>query len=369
VKNILVLNSILRTAQNNVIPLADSIKDCMIYNLALGFRELGYGVTLVAAAEYAPEKKETYDVEVIFIKSKLTKIFLPSVLPFQPELWRFLRKNKAKYDLIISSEVFAFSSLFATMHCPRKLVIWHELAVHQKKMKRLPSLFWYNIMAKLFFGKTLVVPRSENAREFVAKYLPRVSKESVEHGIHLGKFPFSEEKENRFIVVGQLIQRKNIKSIIDKFHRLISDGKYSGFHLVIAGKGELEGELRNRVAALGIEKNVEFAGFKPHSELNPLIARSMAMLIDTKQDNNMVSIPEAIVSGTPVITNLTPTNATTVSRCRAGIAKTNWDAADLAEIIENNPFYVRNCLAARNRLSNIYCAKKMLDIYENTACQ
>jgi 1,2-diacylglycerol 3-alpha-glucosyltransferase len=368
-KTILVLNSILRTAQNNVIPQTSSIKDCMIYSFALGFKELEYSVTLVAAAEYAPTEKETYGVETVFIVSKLQKIFPPSVLPFQPGLWHFLRKNKEKYDLIVSSEVFAFPSLFAAMLCSRKTVIWHELAVHQKKMKSLPSRFWYNVVAKLFFRKIPVVPRSEDARKFVSKYLSNVSNESVEHGIDLKKFQFSREKKKQFIVVGQLIPRKNIKSIIDKFQLLVSDNNYSDFQLIIAGEGKLEGELKKQTVALGMENNVDFVGFKPHSELNKLIAESVAMLIDTKQDNNMVSIPESIVSGTPVITNPVPTNATTVNQHRSGIVKTDWKVADLKEMIENNAFYIQNCLAYRSNLSNVYCAKKLIDIYEDTACQ
>jgi 1,2-diacylglycerol 3-alpha-glucosyltransferase len=368
-KTILILNSILRSAQNDVVPQINSIKDCMIYNFALGFKELGYSVTLVAAAEYAPTEKENYEVEVVFIASKLQKIFPIGVLPFQPGIWSFLRKNKAKYDLIVSSDIFAFPSLFAAMQCARKIVVWHELALHPKKMKSLPSRFWYNIVAKLFFRKILVVPRSENARKFISKYLSKVSNESVEHGIELNKFQFSKEKRNQFIVVGQLIPRKNIKSIIDKFYRLISDHKYSDFQLIIAGEGVLESELKKQAAELGIKKNVDFVGFKSHSELNKLIAESMAMLIDTKQDNNMVSIPESVASGTPVVTNLVPTNATTINQHQSGIAKTDWQVVDLKEIIENNAFYIQNCLAYRSNLSNVYCAKKLIDIYENTACQ
>ena len=55
---ILLLNPILYTADNNIIPPIDSIKDCMIYNLAIGFKNLGHQVTLVAAEDYKPQTDE-----------------------------------------------------------------------------------------------------------------------------------------------------------------------------------------------------------------------------------------------------------------------------------------------------------------------
>jgi 1,2-diacylglycerol 3-alpha-glucosyltransferase len=360
--NILFLNSILYTAQNNVIPQVDSIKDCMSYNFALGFEELGHHVTLIAASEYKPINKEQYDVDVIFIKSKLKKIFPPSVFPFQLGIWSFLRENKSKFDMIISSEVFAFPSLFAAIICPQKTIVWQELALHQRKMKSIPSYFWYNIVAKLFFRKTLVVARSKKAKGFISKYLPYVANEIVEHGVNLHKFQLSAEKKKQFIVVSQLIPRKNVSSIIDKYN-CFAINEYADFKLIIVGRGELETQLKDQVKRLNIDKKVAFVGYKPHSELSRLLAESMAMLVDTKEDLNMVSIPESIVSGTPVITNLVPYSSLTVNKYHLGIAK-DWNENDLKYIVENNDFYVQNCIGYRDQLTTVHTAEKMIEIYK-----
>jgi 1,2-diacylglycerol 3-alpha-glucosyltransferase len=361
-KNILLLNSILYTAQNGVVPQVESIKDTMIYNLALGFKELGHRVTLVSASEYKPINEENYDVNVIFIKSRLKKIFPPSVLPFQPELWQFLKKNKQKFDLIESGSVFAFPSLFAAIICPRKTVVWHELALHQKKMKSIPSYFWYNVVAKLFFRKILIVARSEKAKGFISKYLHHVANEIVEHGVNLHKFQLAAEKKKQFIIVSQLIPRKNVGSIIDKFSRFAIN-EYADFKLIIVGKGELENQLRDQVKRQHIDKKVIFAGFKSHSELSGLLAESMAMLVDTKADLNMVSVPESIVAGTPVVTNLVPYSSLIVSEHHLGIAK-DWNENDLKYIVENNDFYVRNCIGYRNQLTTVHAAEKIIEIYK-----
>ena len=81
---IIVINPILFTHEKGIIPHVTTIKETMIYDLCLAYHRAGHAVTLIAAADYAPERKETYDFEVVFLKSIGRKIFQPSVLPFLP---------------------------------------------------------------------------------------------------------------------------------------------------------------------------------------------------------------------------------------------------------------------------------------------
>lgn len=68
--NVLIINPILFTADNDIIPKVKSIKDSMIYNFALGFKQNGHQVTLYAAEDYKPTDIETFDFNVIFGKNK-----------------------------------------------------------------------------------------------------------------------------------------------------------------------------------------------------------------------------------------------------------------------------------------------------------
>ena len=75
--NILVLNVILFTADNYVIPQVKTIKDTMIYGMCMGFKSLGHDVTLAAADEYRPQEQEDYDFDVQFFPSRYTRVLLP----------------------------------------------------------------------------------------------------------------------------------------------------------------------------------------------------------------------------------------------------------------------------------------------------
>jgi len=361
---ILLLNSILRTSEKNVISDTESIKDCMIYNLGLGFVKLGHEVTLVAASEYKPLEEEQYEFEVVFIPSVLKTLFLPSVLPFQPGVWRFIKNNRQKFDIIISSEVFAFPSLFAALLAPSKTVVWQEMTRHQRKFRKIPSKIWYNVILPVFMRRLkAIVPRSGQAYGFISRYSGNVSKVIVDHGVNTDLFRFSALKKRQLICVARLVPGKNINNIIEKFAGLLQMAGYEDIKLLIAGSGESETMLKELVKSLKLTGSVEFLGYLPHNQLNSYVSESMALLVDTLNDLNMVSIPEAIVSGTPVVTNLVPASAQYISENQLGIAKYQWLAPELKEIIDSNRDYVNNCLNYRDKLSFTSTASKLLGLF------
>jgi 1,2-diacylglycerol 3-alpha-glucosyltransferase len=344
----------------NVIPEIETIKDTMIYNMCLAFRQMGHNITLVAASEYHPVKEEEYDFPVLFFPSSMKNIFLPAVLPFQPELWQYLKKNSDGFDLILTSETFAFPTLFAAMLKPSKTVIWQEVTTLQKKFLGIPSFLWYNIFARLIMRRVkCVIPFSPQAKKFLSGYFKNVT-EVVNHGINIDKFRVSETKKRQFICVAQLIPRKNVEGIILKFSRLTAIDGYSDFKLYIAGRGEMRTQLEQQAKDLGIADRVIFTGFLSHDELSGYVRDSCALLVNTRQDLNMHSIRESIASGTPVVTNLVPTSAAYIRDNQLGIAKIEWDECDLKTIIDNNAYFTQNCVEYRGKLSNKYAAEKLL---------
>lgn len=358
--HILILNPILYTADNNTIPKVKSIKDTMIYNMCLGFKSLGHELTLAAAADYKPIEFEEYEFEVKWLKTECHKLCPPSVLPYSKELNTFLKENNASFDMVVTSEVFSLWSFAAARICPEKTVIWHELALHPNKFHQLPSKVWYNVVAKCLMNKVLVVPRSEDAKIFVKQYMRHVSDVCVEHGIDLSQFTCGVEKKKQFIVVSQLIARKNIDGIIRIFKKFVE--KYDkAYQLLIVGRGELEKELKQLSHQLSMDKSVKFLGFKSHDEMNQYLPCSQALLINTRQDNNMVSIPESVVCGTPVITNSIPTNSGMITKNLLGIVKDNWNEDTLAEFVHISSTYWQNCIQYRENLSSKHQATLLIE--------
>jgi len=357
---VLIINPIVYTAETKEIAKVSSIKDSMIYDLCLAFHNNGHKVVLCAAEPYKPDFDEKYPFEIIWSKCILPKVFAPHRFPLLSDVRKYIKKYYSEIDLIITGEVFSLNSLIAYRMAPEKTIVWHELALHNRMCKKVPSKVWYNIIAPVFMRSAFVVPRSEEAKRFIGKYCKNVSEQVIDHGVNLAKFDFCSSKKNYFVVCSQLIPRKRIDGIIEKFSCYLK--KYDAETvLYIAGSGESEQLLRDKVAELNVESKVVFTGKLSHKELKPLLSEASALLINTIQDNSMISIVEAIAVGTPVVTTDVPLNSEYIIKYKLGIAKPQWDEEDLQEICMNNSVYVKNCDDYKEKLSTDFRVKQFID--------
>ena len=362
---ILIINCILSTAEHGIIKRKESISDCMISNFARGFVESGHQVTLLASQEFRPTRQdEQLPFEVLYFPSRLPQLFKPSLLPWPRGMHLWLKQHASDFDLVIASESFQISSLIAARICPDKLLIWQEMDRHQRLLFKLPSKCWYNIVLPLFMRGVTIVPRSEPARQFMTRYSRHVSGVIVDHGTDARTLFPDDHVEKAFVVVSQLVERKNVDSIINKFARLVAQEQYRDYRLDIIGDGDQMQQLVQLAAKLGIQEKVIFHGFLPHSQLAEPLRHALALLVDTANDLNMVTIAEAITSGTPVVTNTKPSTASFIAANGLGIVRDGWDENDLIEVINNYDQMHQACVREGKELTNVACARKMIAVAE-----
>ncbi|MGN1328124.1 MAG: glycosyltransferase [Eubacterium sp.] len=356
---VLIVNPIIYTSETRDIKKVDTIKDTMIYDLCLAFKKAGHHITLACAEDYKPIKDEEYPFDIQWFKTKVKKILPPNVIPFCPDLKKYVSKNS--FDLIITSEVFSLNSLMLSIHSKKNLIVWHELAKHNNIMHQIPSKLWYNIIARIFFKNTKIVARSIDAKNFISQFCDNVSDTIIDHGVNLDKFTFEVQKENCFAVSSQLIARKRIDKTIDAFNAYVK--KYdSSAMLYIMGDGEERATLENQVKKLGIESNIVFTGKLHHDKLIEILKKSKALLIYTQKDNNMVSVVESIAVATPVITTSVPYNARYIKANSLGIVNDCWNENDIYKVAEDKN-YIENCVNYRNCISTDYKIEQFLDVY------
>lgn len=359
---IILINFILSTAENGVITRRESNDNTMIYTMARGFMKAGHEVTLLASEEYRPTKTEAPGFEVIYFKSRFRKLFRPDLFPFPKGLKNWLIRHSASYDLAIASETFMMPTLIASLYCRCKLVIWQELEAYQRMMHRIPAKLWYNIIAKIFLNKTGVIARSEKARGFINRFMPRVAPDIVDHGADSDIFFPGEYHSDSFIIISQLIKRKRLDRIIRHFSAFIQKRKYSGFTLDIVGDGPERQNLETFVADLNISGHVKFHGYLYHLEVAPLSRRAMALLIDTERDLNMVTVSESIANGTPVLMNTVPNTASFINENNVGLAVSDWNEHHLEKMVKHYDEFHANCKLTRETLTNEGAARKLIDL-------
>ncbi len=344
---VLFVNPIIYTSETADIKRAESIKDTMSYDLCLAFKNEGHDITLVAGEPFRPENDVDYPFNIVWAKCALPSVCRPNALPFCPEVIKLVKDES--FDLVISSEVFSLNSLMLALKSRDNLIVWHELAKHNNIFRSIPSKIWYNLIAKTAFKGVPVIARSEEAKRFISQFCNNVSNSIIDHGVNLEKFKACSEKEDYFIVSSQLIERKQIDKIIDKFSAFSKT--HPSYKLYIFGEGECEDALKKQSEALGLTDKVKFFGKVSHEELKEYLSKSKALLVYTRKDNNMISVVEAIACATPIITTGVPYNASYIRKYRLGIVNDEWNENDLEEIISNGE-YINNCLSYREGISN-----------------
>ncbi len=362
--NILVLNFILSTAVDGKIIRRQSNQDTMIYTLARGFIESGHNVTLLASKEFKPTRPEQNDFDVIYFSSRFPKIFKPYLLPYPKNLGKWLRQNSSRFDMVLSVESFSIPTLIASRYCKNKLVIWQEMAFHQHFMHRIPAKLWYNLISRTKLRNILTIAQSNPAKNFIEKYHKNISPIILNHGSD-GKIFFPEHRNDNkyFIILSMLVPRKRIDRILRNFADFLKFSPYKDYELKIIGEGPEKENLQNLADNLSISESVEFLGFMKHTEFAPIGRKATALLIDTAQDNNMVSIPESLINGTPVLMNTVPTNNKIVRNNSLGIVKNSWDWNDLCTMVQNYDAFHQNCIDNRNKFTNTGIAQSFLTIF------
>ena len=102
---------------------------------------------------------------------------------------------------------------------------------------------------------------------------------------------------HRFIYVGQLIERKNVATVIRAFAAIRTESDT----LTIAGDGPLVQSLQELTQTLGISDSVFFAGHQNQEELAELYATSNTLILASTNEVWGLVVNEALASGLHVV--------------------------------------------------------------------
>lgn len=363
--NVLIVNPILHTNEKGVINRRPTNRHTMAYGLARGFLAAGHAPTLVACEDYRPLQPEENEFEVVYFPARQPKLFKPSVLPSLKGFKSWLKSNHQNYDLIVCSELFQLTTLNVARVCSDKMIVWQELNDYQRLMHRIPARLWYKVIVPLRMKNVRVAGRSEAARDFVSRFAVRTSHMVIDHGVDGDIFVPAEGVELSFAVVSQLIPRKRIDYIIDRFAEFVALDGNADYRLKIIGDGTETEALKEQCRRLGIFDSVDFLGFKYSWEWVPLVNRSVALLMATRQDLNTVTIPESLASGLPVLTNEVPLLGQWLNDEGLGIRKAGWGVAEMQQMVACRDEMHRQCLSHRQNLTNVACANKLIAAFKN----
>jgi len=97
--------------------------------------------------------------------------------------------------------------------------------------------------------------------------------------------------------VGQLIDRKGVDILL----RALEQVRRTGWRLQLVGHGEASGALMRLARKLGIDRNIDFLGARPNTEVRQMLAQADALILPSRFDGWGAVVNEALMSGVPVI--------------------------------------------------------------------
>lgn len=126
---------------------------------------------------------------------------------------------------------------------------------------------------------------------FIAQRIHRVYRREavvIHPPVDVDRFTVGGERDDYYLVFGQLIRYKRADLAVEAFNRL-------GKRLVVIGEGALADELRRQAGP-----NIEFLGRQPDAVVSGYLQRCRALIFPGEEDFGIVPL-EAMACGRPVI--------------------------------------------------------------------
>jgi len=216
------------------------------------------------------------------------------------------------------------------------------------------------------------------AADLVARDIPLKQIEVIYPGVDEGLLhPPSRAKKTSFpsiLYIGRLKKYKRIDLIITATAKLLP--RFPDLHVYLVGKGDYEPELRRQVAALGVEKAVEFTGFVSKERRRELLQAVWLGVQASTIEGWGLGVFEAGACGTPTIATNVPGLSESVRDGETGILVPSGDAealaTQIAKVLSDAALREKLGATARewvSRFSWEEMARKSLKFLENAAGQ
>ena len=131
------------------------------------------------------------------------------------------------------------------------------------------------------------------------KYHPKTAVETIANVVDTDYFvPTSNKGVFTFVAVGQLTKRKRFDLLISAFAQLFHG---QSVKLIIGGHGSEDRRLRDLIASLNMQSQVELAGQLSRSQVRELLQQASVVVSSSTIETFGVTLIEAMSCGKPII--------------------------------------------------------------------
>jgi glycosyltransferase involved in cell wall biosynthesis len=234
--------------------------------------------------------------EIEGIKVRRFKSFAPrNAYFFSPELWGYLKRHSADYDLIHAHNFHAFPALYAALSRPKKLVFTPHYHGHGHSFFRDILFRIYRLYARRIFCQAdLIICVSKFEKELILKDFKPKRVEVIPNGVN---FEFMEKRKNgkKILYVGRIEKYKGLDFVV-KALKLLPD-----FRLEIVGKGSYKREIIKLAKKLEVLDRISFYQDLNREELLRRYSEASVLVLLSKFEAYGLVVAEALASKTPCV--------------------------------------------------------------------
>ena len=220
-------------------------------------------------------------------------------IPSIKTLWKFYKflKNEKPDVLHTSGAEANFFGFFAGKLAGVPKIIVEEIGIPKHSKKARPIFQYIFRNADWAVGES-----SEVVQHIISQFGLQSSKTTVIYNFGLFNYDLStikaENKNNEFrmLMISRLEAVKNIEGVLNVVEILVKENQ-TKIKLTIAGSGNSEPELKQKVKDLKLEDSVEFAGFI--NDPYPYLLNSDLYILNSHSEGFSNSLVEAMYSKTP----------------------------------------------------------------------
>lgn len=247
--------------------------------------------------------KEFEEIEGMLIRR--FKSFSPKdAYYFSPSLYRYLKKNSVKYDIIHAHNYHAFPALFASLAKRNKFVFTpHYHGFGHSFFKDLLHKPYKLIGKKIFERADAIICVSEYERNLVLRNF-KIDKDKIyviPNGVNLEEFEGIGKKENRdrdvkkILYVGRVERYKGLDYVVKALKHL------PDFILEVVGDGNYKPNVVRLAEKMGVIDRVRFYHDLDRKELVKKYVDADVFVLLSKHEAYGIVVAEALAAKTPCI--------------------------------------------------------------------
>jgi glycosyltransferase involved in cell wall biosynthesis len=251
------------------------------------------------------------NLEIKFLGIKRSRSFVGKVL----YLLRSFRALAAYFINAQSTGVFAWGKEFASVAALARIMLPFRfklvgvnvisISAHLDKksalIRKILNFVYQSLLSK---PEHIIAQSAGMVEELSSSYnIPHNKITVVYPPLQLKFFEQSQKKNktNKILLVGRFAYQKNPFAALE----ILAKIKNTDAVLEFVGEGELEEQLKKKVAELGLESRVSFAGRQ--SDVIPYLKNSDVLILTSKYEGFGMVLAEAIACGVPVVSFDCPT--------------------------------------------------------------